>query len=86
MFAFLGLSIFSFPHKFEISFVIWCIVSIFLVFYLITYLQINNHTFWVHLRNCYLLRVNSYIDSLLFKVSFVKKSQTYDKGRKDGIK
>lgn len=27
MFAFLGLSIFSFPHKFEISFVIWCIVS-----------------------------------------------------------
>lgn len=27
VFAFLGLSIFSFPHKFEISFVIWCIVS-----------------------------------------------------------
>lgn len=26
VFAFLGLSIFSFPHKFEISFVIWCIV------------------------------------------------------------
>ncbi|XP_028023056.1 sodium/hydrogen exchanger 8 isoform X4 [Balaenoptera acutorostrata] len=25
VFAFLGLSIFSFPHKFEISFVIWCI-------------------------------------------------------------
>lgn len=27
VFAFLGLSIFSFPHKFEISFVIWCIVG-----------------------------------------------------------
>lgn len=27
VFAFLGLSIFSFPHNFEISFVIWCIVS-----------------------------------------------------------
>uniref|UniRef100_A0A3Q3XEE0 Sodium/hydrogen exchanger n=1 Tax=Mola mola TaxID=94237 RepID=A0A3Q3XEE0_MOLML len=27
VFAFLGLSIFSFPHKFEMSFVIWCIVS-----------------------------------------------------------
>ncbi len=27
VFAFLGLSIFSFPHKFELSFVIWCIVS-----------------------------------------------------------
>ncbi|KAL0594799.1 Sodium/hydrogen exchanger 8 [Plecturocebus cupreus] len=27
VFAFLGLSIFSFPHKFEISFVIWCIVK-----------------------------------------------------------
>ncbi|KAF5917434.1 hypothetical protein HPG69_017325 [Diceros bicornis minor] len=26
VFAFLGLSIFSFPHKFEISFVIWCII------------------------------------------------------------
>ncbi|NWT83505.1 SL9A8 protein, partial [Lanius ludovicianus] len=26
VFAFLGLSIFSFPHKFEMSFVIWCIV------------------------------------------------------------
>ncbi|XP_052396841.1 sodium/hydrogen exchanger 8 isoform X2 [Carassius gibelio] len=25
VFAFLGLSIFSFPHKFELSFVIWCI-------------------------------------------------------------
>ncbi|NWX18427.1 SL9A8 protein, partial [Aegotheles bennettii] len=28
VFAFLGLSIFSFPHKFEMSFVIWCIVGI----------------------------------------------------------
>uniref|UniRef100_A0A2K5JQK0 Sodium/hydrogen exchanger n=1 Tax=Colobus angolensis palliatus TaxID=336983 RepID=A0A2K5JQK0_COLAP len=28
VFAFLGLSIFSFPHKFEISFVIWCIVLV----------------------------------------------------------
>ncbi|CAM9794167.1 unnamed protein product [Lampetra planeri] len=28
MFAYLGLAIFSFPHKFEISFVIWCIVLI----------------------------------------------------------
>ncbi|NWS84393.1 SL9A8 protein, partial [Toxostoma redivivum] len=28
VFAFLGLSIFSFPHKFEMSFVIWCIVDI----------------------------------------------------------
>ncbi|KAI7789794.1 sodium hydrogen exchanger 8 [Triplophysa rosa] len=28
VFAFLGLSIFSFPHKFELSFVIWCIVLI----------------------------------------------------------
>ncbi|NXY37915.1 SL9A8 protein, partial [Pomatorhinus ruficollis] len=27
VFAFLGLSIFSFPHKFEMSFVIWCIVG-----------------------------------------------------------
>uniref|UniRef100_A0A8C6TA26 Sodium/hydrogen exchanger 8 n=1 Tax=Neogobius melanostomus TaxID=47308 RepID=A0A8C6TA26_9GOBI len=27
VFAFLGLSIFSFPHKFEISFVIWCILD-----------------------------------------------------------
>ncbi|NXS37640.1 SL9A8 protein, partial [Pomatostomus ruficeps] len=27
VFAFLGLSIFSFPHKFEMSFVIWCIVA-----------------------------------------------------------
>lgn len=34
MFAFLGLSIFSFPHKFEISFVIWCIVSTFLIFHI----------------------------------------------------
>ncbi|PWA31907.1 hypothetical protein CCH79_00006723, partial [Gambusia affinis] len=30
VFAFLGLSIFSFPHNFEISFVIWCIVLILL--------------------------------------------------------
>lgn len=30
VFAFLGLSIFSFPHKFEISFVIWCIVLVLL--------------------------------------------------------
>ncbi|NXD20856.1 SL9A8 protein, partial [Spelaeornis formosus] len=29
VFAFLGLSIFSFPHKFEMSFVIWCIVGIY---------------------------------------------------------
>ncbi|KAM3839800.1 sodium/hydrogen exchanger 8 isoform 2-T2 [Vipera latastei] len=28
VFAFLGLSIFSFPHKFEVSFVIWCIVLV----------------------------------------------------------
>ncbi|KAG7472432.1 hypothetical protein MATL_G00108700 [Megalops atlanticus] len=28
VFAFLGLSIFSFPHKFELSFVIWCIVLV----------------------------------------------------------
>ncbi|XP_015151900.1 sodium/hydrogen exchanger 8 isoform X3 [Gallus gallus] len=28
VFAFLGLSIFSFPHKFEMSFVIWCIVCL----------------------------------------------------------
>ncbi|EHB02269.1 Sodium/hydrogen exchanger 8 [Heterocephalus glaber] len=28
VFAFLGLSIFSFPHKLEISFVIWCIVLV----------------------------------------------------------
>ncbi|XP_026880323.1 sodium/hydrogen exchanger 8 isoform X2 [Electrophorus electricus] len=28
VFAFLGLSIFSFPHKFEFSFVIWCIVLV----------------------------------------------------------
>ncbi|XP_077369602.1 sodium/hydrogen exchanger 8 [Festucalex cinctus] len=28
VFAFLGLSIFSFPHNFEISFVIWCIVLV----------------------------------------------------------
>ncbi len=28
VFAFLGLSIFSFPHKFELSFVIWCIVRV----------------------------------------------------------
>ncbi|NWR51205.1 SL9A8 protein, partial [Regulus satrapa] len=27
VFAFLGLSIFSFPHKFEMSFVIWCIIK-----------------------------------------------------------
>jgi len=32
VFAFLGLSIFSFPHKFELSFVIWCIVCAFKVF------------------------------------------------------
>ncbi|XP_077437076.1 sodium/hydrogen exchanger 8 isoform X1 [Vanacampus margaritifer] len=30
VFAFLGLSIFSFPHNFEISFVIWCIVLVLL--------------------------------------------------------
>lgn len=30
VFAFLGLSIFSFPHKFEISFVIWCIILVLL--------------------------------------------------------
>ncbi|XP_073462865.1 sodium/hydrogen exchanger 8 [Aquarana catesbeiana] len=30
VFAFLGLSIFSFPHKFEISFVIWCLVLVLL--------------------------------------------------------
>lgn len=30
VFAFLGLSIFSFPHKFELSFVIWCIVLVLL--------------------------------------------------------
>uniref|UniRef100_A0A3Q2WG56 Sodium/hydrogen exchanger n=1 Tax=Haplochromis burtoni TaxID=8153 RepID=A0A3Q2WG56_HAPBU len=30
VFAFLGLSIFSFPHKFEMSFVIWCIVLVLL--------------------------------------------------------
>ncbi|OCT62352.1 hypothetical protein XELAEV_18043432mg [Xenopus laevis] len=30
VFAFLGLSIFSFPHKFEISFVIWCILLVLL--------------------------------------------------------
>ncbi|KAM9444870.1 sodium/hydrogen exchanger 8 [Clarias gariepinus] len=30
VFAFLGLSIFSFPHKFEFSFVIWCIVLVLL--------------------------------------------------------
>ena len=36
VFAFLGLSIFSFPHNFELSFVSWCIVSarLFLCFYL----------------------------------------------------
>lgn len=34
MFAFLGLSIFSFPHKFEMSFVIWCIVGIYFLPYL----------------------------------------------------
>ncbi|NXU72185.1 SL9A8 protein, partial [Oreotrochilus melanogaster] len=28
VFAFLGLSIFSFPHKFEMSFVIWCIMQL----------------------------------------------------------
>uniref|UniRef100_W5MBC3 Sodium/hydrogen exchanger n=1 Tax=Lepisosteus oculatus TaxID=7918 RepID=W5MBC3_LEPOC len=28
VFAFLGMSVFSFPHKFEISFVIWCIVLV----------------------------------------------------------
>ncbi|NXX69480.1 SL9A8 protein, partial [Spizella passerina] len=31
VFAFLGLSIFSFPHKFEMSFVIWCILQLRLV-------------------------------------------------------
>ncbi|KAJ4934143.1 hypothetical protein JOQ06_006948 [Pogonophryne albipinna] len=30
VFAFLGLSIFSFPHNFEISFVVWCIVLVLL--------------------------------------------------------
>uniref|UniRef100_A0AAY4CVX9 Sodium/hydrogen exchanger n=1 Tax=Denticeps clupeoides TaxID=299321 RepID=A0AAY4CVX9_9TELE len=30
VFAFLGLSIFSFPHNFELSFVIWCIVLVLL--------------------------------------------------------
>ncbi|XP_076022915.1 sodium/hydrogen exchanger 8 [Genypterus blacodes] len=30
VFAFLGLSIFSFPHKFEISFVLWCIFLVLL--------------------------------------------------------
>ncbi|KAL2103975.1 hypothetical protein ACEWY4_000843 [Coilia grayii] len=30
VFAFLGLSIFSFPHKFELSFVVWCIVLVLL--------------------------------------------------------
>ncbi|KAK3519542.1 hypothetical protein QTP70_035066, partial [Hemibagrus guttatus] len=30
VFAFLGLSIFSFPHKFDFSFVIWCIVLVLL--------------------------------------------------------
>ncbi|KAM8863001.1 sodium/hydrogen exchanger 8 [Spinachia spinachia] len=30
VFAFLGLSIFSFPHKFELSFVIWCIFLVLL--------------------------------------------------------
>ncbi|XP_066515168.1 sodium/hydrogen exchanger 8 [Hoplias malabaricus] len=30
VFAFLGMSIFSFPHKFEFSFVIWCIVLVLL--------------------------------------------------------
>ncbi|NXY66120.1 SL9A8 protein, partial [Callaeas wilsoni] len=34
VFAFLGLSIFSFPHKFEMSFVIWCIVGIYFLSYL----------------------------------------------------
>lgn len=34
VFAFLGLSIFSFPHKFEMSFVIWCIVGIYFLTYL----------------------------------------------------
>ncbi|NXB93277.1 SL9A8 protein, partial [Vidua chalybeata] len=34
VFAFLGLSIFSFPHKFEMSFVIWCIVGIYFLPYL----------------------------------------------------
>ncbi|NWI51950.1 SL9A8 protein, partial [Calyptomena viridis] len=33
VFAFLGLSIFSFPHKFEMSFVIWCIVGIYFLPY-----------------------------------------------------
>lgn len=36
VFAFLGLSIFSFPHKFELSFVIWCIVSKPLLFSFVT--------------------------------------------------
>ncbi|NXR40964.1 SL9A8 protein, partial [Zosterops hypoxanthus] len=35
VFAFLGLSIFSFPHKFEMSFVIWCIVGIYFLPYLL---------------------------------------------------
>ncbi|XP_068453635.1 sodium/hydrogen exchanger 8 [Clinocottus analis] len=30
VFAFLGLSIFSFPHKFELSFVVWCIILVLL--------------------------------------------------------
>ncbi|XP_057685861.1 sodium/hydrogen exchanger 8 isoform X1 [Corythoichthys intestinalis] len=30
VFAFLGLSIFSFPHNFELSFVIWCIILVLL--------------------------------------------------------
>ncbi|XP_007883746.2 sodium/hydrogen exchanger 8 [Callorhinchus milii] len=30
VFAYIGLAIFSFPHKFEISFVIWCIVLVLL--------------------------------------------------------
>lgn len=36
VFAFLGLSIFSFPHNFEISFVIWCIVSAYAFFKIIS--------------------------------------------------
>ncbi|NXM09710.1 SL9A8 protein, partial [Tyrannus savana] len=35
VFAFLGLSIFSFPHKFEMSFVIWCIVGIYFLPYIL---------------------------------------------------
>ncbi|NXS56876.1 SL9A8 protein, partial [Brachypteracias leptosomus] len=38
VFAFLGLSIFSFPHKFEMSFVIWCIVGIYFLPYLFSVL------------------------------------------------